>query len=132
LPEVAQSYIVVNGYISVWWCWRRIGSSTDHVLSAVCVTRYRHFAPHSVACGKAAARICKTTPCTVEVPRARARGAIIARLTHCGGCAFLVSASHAKSARCLYVERTLRRKRARLIERSPLSAKHTLPLGVSI
>jgi hypothetical protein len=36
-----------------------------HTLSALC--------PKLVACGRAAARICKTTPCTVEVPRARAR-----------------------------------------------------------
>ncbi len=43
------------------------------------------FDPHSVACGEAAAQRYKTTSCTVEVPRARARGLFLGRVYRAQG-----------------------------------------------
>ena len=75
-----------------------LAQAPGHTLSPLCVypahviaalrlpgTRYRQFAPHSAACGKAAAQICKTTPYTVELPRARARGLFLGRVCRARG-----------------------------------------------
>ena len=69
-----------------------LAQAPGHALSAVCVypgARYRQFAPFLGACGKAAARICKTTQCTVELPRARARGLFLGRVCRTRGAQLL-------------------------------------------